>query len=175
MWWLDTQILDLLRFLRCSGGCCCRSIIRCTPYWRSSLLRVTLGDLDDLVSVVGMVRVGWVQEGELWVVSLSFSNFVFELRRVCRARNECGRSVDNGCGARNTVSSRELNVQDGKGNAHFISGGGKMSPVVNLGAAAGSGAGAVTSGPSGKPFVLGTGVPDAIGGEADMPEVTVGE
>ena len=48
------------------------------------------------VFVVGIVRVGRVEERELWVVTLSLTNLLLELRWVRGASNESGSSINYG-------------------------------------------------------------------------------
>ena len=49
------------------------------------------------VFVVRIVRVGRVEERELWVVTLSLTNLLLELRWVRGASNESGSSINYGC------------------------------------------------------------------------------
>lgn len=119
---LDTDVYDVGRVWsgQCAvdwgsvDGCAGRCVV---------IERLSTGDFVEAVSVIRVVGVYGVEEGEFWVCPLVLADFVFELGGVLGVGDECGSLVDDGwrgvrgAGAGQTEADRP-----------FISGGGRMRP-----------------------------------------------
>lgn len=83
-----------------------------------------------------MVRIRCVEERKLWVLTLILADLLLELRRVGGTCDESRGTVNDSCKSKEIESAlarRAKYICRRKSDSHLISGGGRISPLANLG------------------------------------------
>lgn len=71
------------------------------------------------MSVISMIRVGRVEERELWILTLVLADFVLKLRGICGPRNKEGGSVNDSYSI--NLVNLLVNAYDNNQIAHILS------------------------------------------------------
>lgn len=65
--------------------------------WDIFVVHVTFRNFLQTISVISMIRVGWVKERELRILTLVLADPFFKMGGVCRFYDESSGPVDDGC------------------------------------------------------------------------------